>query len=74
MNSCPICRSTGGHKMDCENASYVSNLIGQHYVSKIQAERDRYKAALERISDNCSDTDLIIDITGAALEEVESDG
>ena len=40
-------------------------------VSKLQAERDMYKAALERIYDNCSDTDLIIDIVDAALDTTE---
>jgi predicted acyltransferase (DUF342 family) len=40
-------------------------------IDKIQAERDMYKAALERIYDNCSDTDLIIDIVDAALDTTE---
>ena len=38
-------------------------------IAKLQAERDSLMNDMQRIYDNCSDTDLIIDIAGAALEE-----
>ena len=37
-------------------------------ISKLQAERDSLMNDMQRIYDNCSDTDLIIDIASAALE------
>lgn len=60
MISCPICRGTETHKMDCQNATYVERL---------QAEVERLKGDMQRIYDNCSDIDMVIDIAAAALED-----
>jgi cell division protein FtsB len=38
-------------------------------VAALQAERDSLEGDIQRIYDNCSDTDLIIDIAIAALED-----
>ena len=37
-------------------------------AAKLKAERDSLMNDMQRIYDNCSDADLIIDIAGAALE------
>ena len=37
-------------------------------IAKLQSERDSLMNDMQRIYDNCSDTDLIIDIADAALE------
>jgi hypothetical protein len=56
---------------DLESKYELLRWIAEGQVAKLQAERDMYKAALERIYDNCSDTDLIIDIVDAALDTTE---
>jgi hypothetical protein len=56
-------------KVVAEACRLVANVRAEN--NKLQAERDMYKAALERIYDNCSDTDLIIDIVDAALDTTE---
>jgi len=54
-----------------ENAIYQYNVWSSAdtvKIDKLQAERDSLMDDMQRIYDNCSDVDLIIDITGAAVE------
>ena len=41
----------------------------EEQIAQLKAERDSLMNDMQRIYDNCSDTDLIIDIASAALEE-----
>ena len=57
-------RGTG--KLEMTDAERIERLYSK--VVKLQAENERLKGDMQRIYNNCSDTDLIIDIAGAALE------
>ena len=57
MSKCSICMSK-----ECCGGQM------EETIAKLQSERDSLMNDMQRIYDNCSDTDLIIDIADAALE------